>query len=288
MNHNSSRIAVGVAFLAAAAGVAFYFLGSGSAKVRSAAAAAPARGEALAAITAPVLPEHTLGWSKRPFAEGDLWTYDLFTPVEVRWNAKTSEYEPKGLPPAKVMPFGLRLLALNHPTYRYRLSGLFEAAKPSDSLIKLVDLNTNKSISGKIGQTVGEPGGKITLLRYENKGVKQPDGSILKETYIVVKDATLGREIKVTSGVLEFTDKVVATFALADSAEVVWTAVAPGDKFEHDAGSFVIKGIDLSTQSVTVEKSLPEDPARGGRSIVVETLSPAPVTAPAPAPVPKK
>lgn len=286
MNQNSSRIAVGAAFLLAAAGVSFYFLRTDAAKVVSKAITQSPDGEASPMIAVPGLPERSLGWVKPSVAEGDLWTYDLFTPVEIRWNGQSSAYEPKGLVTKPAAPFGLSLVSLKHPTYRYRLSGLFEAAKPEDSFIKLIDLRTNAGVSGKIGQTVGPDDGKITLVSYENKGVKQPDGSIRKETYILVKDAALGREIKVTRDVIEFTDKVSASFSAEGSGDIVWTAGAVGDKFENEAGSFVIKGIDFNGQSVTVEKSLPEDPATKTRATVVETLTPLPTPAPAPAPAP--
>ncbi len=281
MNQNSTRLALGVAFLAAAAGVAFFFLSADAAKVHSTSAAKAPTGETAPMLPVPAVPEHSLGWAVRPLAEGDLWAYDLFTPVEVKWNAGVGLYEPRGAKPAEVVPFGVRLLTLKHPTYRYRLSGLFEAANPADSFIKLIDLDTKAGVSGKIGQTVGPEGGKITLVSYENKGVKQPDGSIRKDTYILVKDASLGREIKVTRDLIEFSDKVVATFAGAGSDEVVWTAGAVGDKFESDAGSFVIKGIDFNGQSVTVEKSLPEDPVTKTRATLVETLTRIPSAAPA-------
>jgi hypothetical protein len=286
MNQNSTRIILGVSFLAAAAGFAFYFLTADTAKVRSVSSAKAPSGEATPMLPVPVVPEHSLGWEKNAPGEGDLWAYDLFTPVQISWNAGVGRYEPKGAKPPVVVPFGLNLVALKHPTYRYRLSGLFEATKPADSFIKLLDVTTNAGVSGKIGQTVGPEGGKITLISYESKGVKQPDNSIRKEVYILVKDETLGREIKVTRDVIEFTDKVVATFAAEGSTEVIWTAGAIGDKFDNDAGSFVIKGIDFNGQSVTVEKSLPEDPT----TKLSKTLTPllAAVAAPSPAPAIKK
>jgi hypothetical protein len=280
MNQNSTRIILGVSFLAAAAGVAFYFLNADAAKVRSASAAKAPAGEATPMLPVPAVPEHSLGWDKSALPEGDLWAYDLFTPVEVSWNGKV--YTPKGAVIPKEVPFGLNLVALKHPTYRYKLSGLFEATKPADSFIKLVDLTTNAGVSGKIGQTVGPEGGKITLISYESKGVKQPDGSIRKEIYVLVKDAALGREIKVTRDVIEFADKVVATFAAEGSTEVIWTVAATGEKYDNDAGSFVIKGIDFNGQSVTVEKSLPNDPA----TKLSKTLTPLPAAAPTPSPAP--
>lgn len=282
MNQNSTRIVLGVSFLAAAAGVAFFFLSADAAKVRSTSITKNPVGEATPMLPVPAVPEPSLGWEKRTLDSGDLWTYDLFTPVEVSWNAGVNKYEPKGAPVIVAKPFGLSLVAVKHPTYRYRLSGLFEGTKPADTFIRLVDLTTNAGVSGKIGQTVGPEGGKITLISYENKAVKQPDGSIVRNPFILVKDATLGREIKVTREVIEFTDKIVATFAAEGSTEVVWTAGAVGDKFDNEAGSFVIKGIDFNGQSVTVEKSLPEDPATKQS----KTLSPLPTSAPAPAATP--
>lgn len=290
MNPNFTRVILGVSFLAAAAGVAFYFLSADSSGVRSASASKTPSGEATPMFPVPAVPEHSLGWASRSFTDDDLWTYDLFTPVQVSWNGKTGQYEPKGVKLIPKIPFGLRLVAMKHPTYRYKLSGLFAAPKPADTFIKLVDLTTNAGISGKVGQTVGPDGGKVTLVSYQSKGVKQANGVPAKETYVLVKDATLGREVKVTYDVIEFTDKIVATFAAEGSDEVVWTAGAVGDKFDNDAGSFVIKGIDFNGQSVTVEKSLPEDPVKKTRQTFVETLTPLPVADPTPseAPVDKK
>ena len=49
--------------------------------------------------------------------------------------------------------------------------------------------------------------------------------------------------------------KTDIVFALEGSDAPVWTGHAVDDKFENEAGSYVIKGIDFETQSVTVAKT---------------------------------
>ena len=186
---------------------------------------------------------------------------------------------PRGLFRRSRFPFGLQLLSVAHPQYRYRLNALFESKDAADSIIVLHDEVTHDSVRGKPGQTVGPEGGKITIVSYENKAIKQPDGSINRPVRVKLKDLTLGHEIIVSRNPTVFADKIAAVFA-AEGTTPVWTAAAVGDKFENDAGSYVIKGIDFDAQAVTVEKTWTDDSPKKVRKTVVETLSPVPPPAP--------
>lgn len=279
MSQNSARIALGVAFLTCASCAAFFFLSSGGEKLSSASASTNPAGETLVAATGALIPDHSLGWEAPATEEDNLWTYDLFTPVEVKWNASGSTYEPKGVVVIPPPPFGLKLVGLGHPQYRYRLAALIEGKTTADAIIKFNDAESRDLLSAKIGQTVGPEGGKIVVLSFENKTVRSSTGVMSKETFVRVKDIALNRDIEVRRDPVEFTDTVVAKFAAGDAPEVVWKATATGAKFENEAGSYVIKGIDFDAQTVTVEKSWTETTPRIVVKTATETL---PVVRPVP------
>ncbi len=274
MSQNTARLALGVAFLACAGTVAFNLLRADAARVTAATAGTSPSGSAYPAIVVPKVPGPAPEWVRPVAAEGDAWRYDLFTPVEVRWDSKASAYMPKGEVAPVEAPFGLRLLALKHPVYRYTSGGYLSMPNPADSIVMLRDTVAGTVLRGKIGQTLGAEGSKVTLLAWDDKAKS-----------VKLKDLALNRELIVTAKPLAFTDKVIATFSSGDSDAVVWTASAVGEKFENEAGSYVIKGIDFEAQSVTVEKTSTPDPVKNKRKTTEETLSPlalaAPVSGPA-------
>lgn len=273
MSQNSARITLGLAALTCGACASFFFLTSGSAKVVSASASKAPAGNTLPAAIADAIPERSLGWEPVARQDDDLWAYDLFTPVEVSWNPSASAYEPKGLPKGPEVPFGLKLTSLTHPKYRYRLAALIEGKDAKETLIKFNDDLSRDILSAKIGQTVGPDDGKITVLSFENKTVKGADNLLRRDTFIRVKDHKLNKTLEVRRDPLLFADTVEATFSTDSAPDVVWKAAAVGAKYENDAGSYVIKGIDFDAQSVTVEKTWTETVPKTVVKNTVETLT---------------
>lgn len=273
MSQNSARLALGVAFLACAAGVAFHFVRADAARVVSATASISPSGTVYPALVVPKVPEASLGWTRPDSPENGPWAYDLFTPVEVRWDAKSSSYVPKGEVVVAQAPFGLRLVSLQRPRYRYKFGGYVAMPKEADSTVLVSDLVAGSTLRAKIGQTVGPADAKITLLSYDSKTKS-----------LKLKDLASSSEVVVSDKPLTLGDKVIAAFASDEAAGVVWTATAPGEKFENEAGSYVIKGIDFEAQSVTVEKTARPDPVTNKRKTTVETLEPVALPVPAPSP----
>lgn len=290
MSQNSARLGLGVAVLLAAAGIGFYFAKSDAAKVRSSSLTRQPTGEAYKGFPTPAFTEHSPSWDATQFSEEELWKYDLFTPVEVTWNPGSTSYEPKGAPKQEAVPFGLRLVALRHPEYRYRFRLLVEAdsRKAADATIIIEDTQTKSMLRGKPGDIIQKDGGKIQLVGFENKAVQGERGTISRDTYVKVKDFSLNKEFELRREPTVFKDKVDAVFATESSPTPVWTAHVAGDKFENEAGSYVIKVIDFDTQSVTVAKTYTvEKPKRTEKTETID-LRPEVPKPPAPAPTPAK
>jgi len=281
MSQNSARLGLGVAVLVAAAGIAFFFLSP--VDVRFSTQDKKPAGEAYAAFPTPVDAEHAPSWDKPVYPEDNNWKYDLFTPVGIRWETSENQYAPEGDKPPAIVPFGIQLIALKHPHYRYRLSALVESEthKAGESTIVLNDTQTGSPLRGKVGDTIEKDGGKIRILGYENKLVQSADGARVRDTVVKVKDFRLNKEFEVRQTPLVFVDKIDAVFAVEGSAAPVWTAHAAGDKFEGEAGSYLIKDIDFETQSVTVAKTWTDEK----RKVKTETkdLRPQVPVPPAPA-----
>ncbi len=289
MSQNLGKLCVSAAFLALAGAVGFYVSAKDTA-VKSNALTASPKGEAFdAALPAP-LSETALGWLKGEKPDGDFWAYDLFTPVEVSWLPRTSEYMPKGesdVAPKREELFGLRLVSITHPKYRLRVSAIAEGATkaPADATIFVYDDAARVTLRGKVGEVLGPKGNQIKILKYEPRQTDTKTGQLLKAAAVTVKDLALRRDIVLGNTAVEFKDRINMVFCSEASSTPVWTATAVGDKFEDESGVFTIKGVDFEGQTVTVDKSFVADPVKNKRKVISETLSPIPAE---PKPEPKK
>lgn len=287
MSQSSGKLAVVLGLLSCAAGVGFA-IAKKDAAIVAPSVAATASGESFSEKPPQALPDSAQGWTftpPEPREDGaPVWRHDLFTPVEVTW--KSGEYIPKGgflvTGPQETVKFGLKLVALKHPRYRYRIMSIVPAPSknPADTQIALIDLTNNKTVRGKTGQVVGPDGAKVQLLAVEDAVVKLPGGTAKKVKTVKVKDLAMRREIAVQETPVELPD--VLEIGLADevTGALVWTASAPEDKFEYNDATYTIKGVDFEGQSVTVAKTFKDATRKKTEKTVTEEL---PLTAPAPA-----
>lgn len=289
MSMNLGKLALGVASLAFVGSIGFAV--SKKDTVVKSTAAPVASGQAYAVPDASALPEASLGWIQNSKTQDNLWAHDLFTPVEVFWNAKSTEYQVKSeaaeTNPAEVSKFGLRLVSLAHPKYRLRISNIAEAPSKvlADATIFFVDDEHRDRPKGKIGETVGAKGAQVKILKYEPRQTDAKTGVFLKGPTVTVRDLALRREITIGQAPVELTDKLAIVFCGEETTAPVWTASAIGEKFESEAGSFAIKGVDFEGQTVTVEKTVTTVALNSARKVITETLLPIPA---APKADPKK
>lgn len=281
MSQNLGKLSVGLAVLALAGGVGFA-ISNKDVKVTSAVLSHEPKGEAFNATLPAALPDTSLGWLRGERQPDDFWTYDLFTPVEVSWVPRTTEYVPKGEGLVGTVTadaaFGLRLLSLSHPKYRLRISGIAEGASkaPADATIFLYDDELRTALRGKVGDTLGAKGSQVKILKYEPKQTDPKTGQLTKPHAVTVKDIALRRDMVLGIAPVEFADRISIVFASETASTPVWTATAVGDKFENESGVFTIKGVDFEGQTVTVDKSFVADPVKNKRKVISETLSPIP------------
>ncbi|MDR1498103.1 MAG: hypothetical protein LBS59_06825 [Puniceicoccales bacterium] len=190
-----------------------------------------------------------------------LWTYDLFTPVQIHWNNASRTYYPKGLPNEPEPPFGIKLSSMSRPVYRFTLSG-----EGPDRTAFLLDSEFYDKAEQKKGKVWRVQKGKslksgdidlqiIDFIRTRKKNEK--DGSVAVEKTLVVQDNKLKREIRLKEGVpYEFLERTNIEVTRTDNPEEKWIWKQIGDQIKlENVGTFVLKEFDFDAKTVTVEKT---------------------------------
>jgi hypothetical protein len=235
----------------------------------------------------------------RPEDSEDGWTYDLFDQVPTVWDEQLREYLPRDYTPPVIPDFGIRLVKLGHPRYPLMLRGTIAPppGKPdSDRILFLVNLDTNEDYNARIGKPIPEVG--ITPLSFKVVAATAPDGAPVKRNVLLVRDAKLGRDLEIDDQApLLFREKTDIVLQ-ADVGSASWTFNGPGGRFEHNAATYVVKGVDLAAGTVTVDKTFTLNPRKGARTLTeVLSVAPpaasdkpsqaAPATTPSPTPPPR-
>lgn len=223
----------------------------------------------------------------RPEDNEDGWSYDLFDQVPTVWDEQLKEYLPRDYTPPVIPDFGVRLAKLGHPRYPVMLRGTIAPppGKPdTDRILFLVNLDTNEDYNARIGKPVPEIG--LTPVAFKVVAATAPDGAPVKRSVLTVRDSKLGRDLEIDDQApLLFKDRVDIVLQ-ADVGTASWTFSGPGAKFEHNAATYVVKGVDLAAGTVTVDKTFTLNPRKGARTLteVLSVAPPAPASKDKPAP----
>jgi len=206
--------------------------------------------------------------------EDDLWKYDLFSPIEVKWNDAVKKYEPKG-ELTTIVPFGIQLTSITHPVYRLTLRGLVEGKDANNRPTKealIYDAEaeeqspTGATVKGKLfrakqGDKID--GENIIVSEVVTREVKNNDGTTTKENSVKVFDKKLNRNFQLTEKATEFTEITTITITAVDDPTKVWTLANVGDQIKDDTlGTFTLKGVDFAAQTVTIEKLYKPNPRK--------------------------
>lgn len=207
----------------------------------------------------------------RPEEHEEGWNYDIFDPVETVWDEQLREYQPKSYTPPVIPPFGIKLVRLGHPRYPIILSGSSAGPKgEEDRILFLENIDTKGSYNARLKKPVPELG--IIPLAFRTEKITAADGVPVTRKVLVIKDTKLGKELEIDDiKPLEFTDQLdIVLVATAGAPE--WVFHATGAKFEFGGATYVVKGVDLQSRTVTVDKTFTPNPRKGPKTFT-ETLS---------------
>lgn len=218
-----------------------------------------------------------------PEENEDNWDYDLFTTIDVVWNATLKEYVPARRKAEELPPFGLALVSVAHPIYEYILDGVL-APKGKEPVFTLRHVKTKKYLdNAKLNQPI-EDAPHLMLIEFRVSKEKDPDGFPFTRNVVKVRDRNLGKDIEIDDQKpLVFVD--ITDVVLATPTDPSWTKVlkAVGDKFTLNGALYTLKGIDLASKSVSVDKSFAPNPKKPKKILVVSETLAEPLPPPPPA-----
>jgi hypothetical protein len=206
---------------------------------------------------------------RSPEEADDNWDYDLFTTIDIVWDPAQKEYFPRRKRIIPLPPFGVRLERIGHPTYPYVLRSTLPAAskKEEDRLFFIENVETKQYFEKlKLRQPL-EDKSPITLISFRvDKNAKDKDGFSVTRNILKLEDKTLTSKDKTIEiddlGVVEFKNRVDIILVSTSEPGKNWPVAAPGDRFAYQGAQFVVKGIDLASKTVTLDKTFAPDPKK--------------------------
>lgn len=276
MNKNFDKLLLVGALVACAAGFGFYALNKDKqTEVKSSHAGRAPGGNAYVSVALPVLDSSVQAWTPaRTSEDTELWKYDLFSSVEVKWNASIRKYEPKGEINA-IAPFGIRLVSMSHPVYRLTLRGTVERK----------DEKTNRTYTevllydaeGVREDATGEQKGKLIRAKQSDnldadgivvsevklREVTNPDGTKSRDFSVKVFDKKLNRTFEITEKPYEFKEIANIVLARDDDPSKTWILHNIGEQIkDEELGIFTLKDIDFDSATVNLEKLYKPNPRK--------------------------
>jgi hypothetical protein len=228
-----------------------------------------------------------------PEENDDAWDYDLFTSIDIVWDPVQKEYFPRRKVVRPLPPFGVKLVRIGHPTYPYVLRSTLPAPskKDEDRLFFIENVETKQYFERLTLKKPLEAKSPITLLSFRvDKNAKDKDGFAVTRNVLKLEDKSLTSKDKTIEiddlGVVEFKDQVDIMLVSTSEPGRTWPIVAAGDRFVYQGAQFVVKGIDLASKTVTLDKTFAPDPKKPKKTftevlgIQVETKPASPAKTP--------
>jgi hypothetical protein len=164
-------------------------------------------------------------------------------------------------------------------------SSLPPSRKEEDRLFSLKNVKTNRYLDDcKLNRPIPDAP-YLTLKSYRVEKGKDADGFPFVRNILTVDDRQFGQVVEIDDEKpLEFKKRVDIILRSTDDPSWAQNLHQVGDKFELNGATFVVKGIDLPTKSVTFEKTIVLNPKRPSK----KTFDQQTLVVPAPPPpVPK-
>lgn len=202
----------------------------------------------------------TEGWSPPSSqSRGREWVYDLFTPPEIFYNARSKQFTVK--PPAGFLEdepsesFGLELAAVRPEPFRLQLIGyLGEEGNWRGTFENLV---SGEVFLGTAGRRV--PGLAVTIrsleVRVQPVALGRSMATRQRVATAVIHDERSGREVTITHRERRFTDSLSALVAAPGATAT--REVRLGEVFKLGDATYRIEKIQLSPPLLEVTKESP-------------------------------
>jgi hypothetical protein len=202
-----------------------------------------------------------------PKAQEGGWVYDVFTPPEIYYDARTKAFSvtpPELTPPkAEAAPFGLEVLEVRRPLFRLQLVGF--VGEEGNYLGLFQNVATTETFLAEAGRRLPEL--ELTIERFEVglADVALPESMTTRRRVATatVRDGRTGETVVLTDAAPHYTNTAVAIVA-ASGDRTVTREVREGEEVEFAGAHYKIEKIQLAPVSVVVSKvsSDPLNPAR--------------------------
>ena len=224
--------------------------------------AAP-RGEAFPSTPRASLEDNVKDWPT-PEENDDNWDYDLFTTIDVVWDAALKEYVPRSRKTEEMPDFGVALVSVGRPTYTFILvqTTLALGKKEEDRLFTLKNLKTKQFLDDcKLNKPIAEAP-YLTLKKFEIIKGRDADGIPFTRNLLTLDDRQFGQVVQIDDD--KPTEIARTDIVLSSTSDPAWgvTLHAIGDKFTYNGAHYVVKGIDLPAKSVIFDKTFALNPKK--------------------------
>jgi hypothetical protein len=212
-----------------------------------------------AAIDAPAV--KSSAWSApAPLPRGRDWLYDVFTPPEIFYNARTRQF---AVSAASVIgseqsdePFGLELVSVRPEPFRLQLIGFVGGEGDARGIFE-------NRVSGEVflasaGHRVADLALSIRRFAVRAEDVMIPESMSFKQRVgtAVIADARTGRDVILTQRERRMTGNVFAFVVL--ESESTPREVRPGDMLKQGGATYRIESINAELATIDVTKTSPE------------------------------
>jgi hypothetical protein len=212
-----------------------------------------------AAVEAPTV-RHTVWEAPAPLARGRDWIYDVFTPPEIFYNARTRQFAVSAPLPvgddAAESPFGLELVRVRPEPFRLQLIGYVGGAGDTRGVFE--NRRSGEVFLAAAGHRVADLALSIKRFSVRSESAAQPESMNFRQRVAtaVVHDQRTGGDVTLTQRERHFTDNVFALVAVA--GESAPREVLSGDTFQAGTASYRIGKITLEPASIEVTKTAPD------------------------------
>lgn len=262
---SSDKIAIGAATLVLlASAAAFGFLGYRHAQAPKGPPPTVSLSEAPYVPIAPDAPPVKIEPWQPPAAQtrGREWIYDVFTPPEIFYNARTKQFTVK--PPSSLVDeemndvFGLELVAVRPEPFRLQLIGF--AGDEAKRVGVFQDAKTGQVYTASTGFRVPKAGLVIRKFEVLSQPIRLGEGTTTRQRVAtaVVHDEQSGRDTIITHRERVFTGTLSAF--VAEPGETATREVRQGDTFKIGDASYRIESISLTPPVIEVTKEAPSLP----------------------------
>ncbi|HWA87455.1 MAG TPA: hypothetical protein VG710_14600 [Opitutus sp.] len=192
-----------------------------------------------------------------PTSPADGWLYDMFTPPEIYYDARTKAFSiaaPEIAPaPVRTAPFGLELLAVSQPLFRLQLVGFVGGEGNYRGLFE--NMATTETFLATEGRRLPALG-----LVIESFGVRDTEVALRESMSTTrrvatarVRDERTGESFSLTDGGRSYAAAAVAMLAVSGGRSTPREA-REGESFELGESRYTIEKIHLVPPAVDITK----------------------------------